>query len=388
MTKKLYSLLTILVLAALALSACATPAAETPTTAPQPTQAAPEPTQAPEPTAVPTTAPEPTEPPAEPTTAPVAVKACQVTDVGGIDDKTFNQTAWKGVQDAMADLGVEGKFLESQQQTDYEKNINAFIEEGCDLIIPVGFLLGDATAAAAAANPDQKFAIVDVDYLDFPNLLGMGFSVDQPSFLAGYLSAALSQTGIIGTYGGIQIPVLEPFMTGFYNGAMEYNARHDADVQVLGWDPVAKTGLFTGNFESLDDGRRMAETLMDEGADIIFPVAGPCGLGSAAAIAERGNAWMIGVDTDMTVSSPEYKPILITSVLKNMDKAVYDTIKAVVDGTFEGGKYLGTFTNDGVGLAPYYDNESMVPAEIQAELDEIKQDIIDGTINPMGEPAS
>jgi len=380
MSKKFFILMTILVLASMVLAACQ-PAA-TPTAAPEPT-AVPEPTKAPEPTAV----PEPTKAP-EPTAVPeVKIKACQVTDTGGIDDKTFNQTAWKGVQDAVAELGVEGKFLESQQQTDYEKNLNAFIEEGCDLVIPVGFLLGDATAKVAGENPDQKIAIVDVNYLDAPNLLGMGFAVDQPSFLAGYLSAAISKTGVIGTYGGIQIPPLEPFMTGFYMGAMEYNTRHSASVKVLGWDPVAKTGLFTGNFESLDDGRRMAETLMDEGADVIFPVAGPCGLGSAAAITERGNAWMIGVDTDMTISSPEYKPILVTSVLKNMDKAVFDAIKAVVDGTFAGGAanvYTGTFTNDGVGLAPYYDNAGLVSAELQAELDQIKQDIIDGKINPMG----
>jgi len=349
MTKKLSFVVAVLLLASMVLAAC------------QPQAAAP--------TAAPTEAPQP------------KLKVCQVTDVGGIDDKTFNATAWKGVQDAVKDFGVDGKFLESQQQTDYEKNINAFIEEKCDLIVTVGFLLGDATKAAAEANPDQKFAIIDFAYDPvLPNVLGLVFSVDQPSFMAGYLAAGMSKTGKVGTYGGIQIPVLEPFMTGFYMGAQAYNEKHGTSVQVLGWDPAAKTGLFTGNFESLDDGRRMAETLMDEGADIIFPVAGPCGLGSAAAIKERGGAYMIGVDTDMTVSSPEYTDILLTSVLKNMDKAVYDATKQVIDGTFKGGVYVSTLTNEGVGLASYHNLDSQVPAELKAEIDQLKADIRDGKV--------
>ncbi|HEY5669355.1 MAG TPA: BMP family ABC transporter substrate-binding protein, partial [Anaerolineales bacterium] len=157
MSKKIYKLLAILMLAALVLSACA----------PKPTEAPPEPVQE-------TEAPPPTAPPPPPE---AAFKACQVTDVGGIDDKSFNATAWKGVQDAMAELGIEGKYLESQQQTDYEKNIKAFIDEGCDIIVTVGFLLGDATAAAAQADPDQKFSIVDFAYdPTIPNVLGQVFN--------------------------------------------------------------------------------------------------------------------------------------------------------------------------------------------------------------------
>ncbi len=348
MSKKLYLILALVLLASMVLAAC------------QPTAA-----------------------PAEETEA---VKVCEVTDTGGIDDKGFNQTAWKGVEDAKADFGVEGKFLESQQQTDYEKNINAFIEEGCDLIVTVGFLLGDATKVAAEANPDQKFAIIDFAYdPTLENVLGLTFSVDQPSFLAGYLAAGVTKTGKVGTYGGIQIPVLEPFMTGFYMGVQEYNARHETAVEVLGWDPATKTGLFTGNFESLDDGRLMGETLMDEGADVIFPVAGPCGLGTMAAVLERGNAYVIGVDTDQYVSAPEYGSILLTSVLKNMDKAVYDTTKMVIDGTFAGGVYTGTLENGGVGLASFHDLDSVVPAELKTELETIQADIVAGTIATMGE---
>jgi len=313
--------------------------------------------------------------------APAAkIKACQVTDTGGIDDKSFNATAYKGVTDAVAQLGVEGKFLESQQQTDYEKNINAFLDEGCDLIITVGFLLGDATAAAAGANPNQKFSIVDVDYLDFPNLLGQAFKTDQAAFLAGYVAAAVTQTGKVGTFGGIQIPTVTVFMDGFALGVQYYNSQKGTSVEVLGWDPATQTGLFTGNFESTDDGRAMGETLMDEGADIIMPVAGPVGLGTAAAVQERGGGYIIGVDSDWTLTSPEYTDITLTSVLKKMDVTTFNAIKAVVDGTFAGGLTVGTMENGGVALADFHSLDSMVSAELKAELEQIKAAIIAGTI--------
>jgi putative multiple sugar transport system substrate-binding protein len=329
------------------------------------------------------------EAPEEPeSVAPEGFKVYQVTDVARIDDKTFNATAWKGVQDAEAAYGLEGKFLESQQQTDYAVNINAFIEEGCALIVTVGFLLGDDTAAAAEANPDQLFAIVDVDFFDFEagadvifdNAKELTFRTDQAAFLAGYVAAATTQTGKVGTFGGIPIPPVTIFMDGFYYGVEYYNEQNGTDVEVLGWDPATQEGLFTGNFESTDDGRAFGESLMDEGADIIMPVAGPVGLGTAAAVQERGNAYLIGVDTDMYVSAPEYGDVILTSVLKNMDVAVFVTTTSVLDGSFEGGLLVGTLENDGVGLASFHDLESMVPEGLAAELEEVKAGIIAGDI--------
>jgi basic membrane protein A len=309
-------------------------------------------------------------------------KACQVTDTGGIDDRSFNATAWKGVQDAMDELGVEGKYLESQQQTDYEKNINAFIEDGCDLIVTVGFLLGDATGASAEANPEQKFSIVDFAYDPaFDNVLGQVFNTQEAAFLAGYAAAAVSQTGKVGTFGGIQIPPVTVFMDGFALGVAHYNEKMGTNVEVLGWDPAAQTGLFTGNFESTDDGRTMGLSLMDEGADIIMPVAGPVGLGTAAAAQERGNVYIVGVDNDWFFSASDYADIILTSVLKNMDVLTYDAIVSVIDGSFEGGVIVGTLENGGVGLAPFHDMESMVPSDLVAELDQIKAGIIAGDIS-------
>ena len=307
----------------------------------------------------------------------MAFKACQVTDVGGIDDKSFNATAWKGMEDAMAEHGIEAKYLESQQQTDYEVNINAFVEEGCDLIVAVGFLLGDATAAAAEANPDQKFAIVDVNWLAADNLYGSGFAINEATFLAGYLAAGMTQTGVVATYGGIQIPPVEVFMDGFVLGVEAYNAAHGTEVQTLGWDPAARNGLFVGNFESTDDGRTMGESLMDEGADIIMPVAGPVGAGTLAVMEERGAGWIIGVDNDWTVAFESQAEYVLASALKNMDLYVHETIDKVIDGTFEGGNYLGTLENGGVGLG-YGAVE--VPDDLKAEIDALVPQIVAGDI--------
>jgi basic membrane protein A and related proteins len=248
------------------------------------------------------------------------------------------------------------------------------MEADCDLIVTVGFLLADATAAAAEANPDQSFAIVDVDYLDFPNVLGLAYSTHQAAFMAGYMAAGVSQTGVVGTFGGIPIPPVTIFMDGFYLGVMHYNEVNDADVQVLGWNPETQEGLFVGNFESTDDGRNMAESLMDEGADIILPVAGPVGLGSAAAVQERGNAWIVGVDSDWTLTASEYTDVILTSIMKLMDASVYDATEQLLAGTFEGGVYVGTLENDGVGLGTTHPD---VPAELIAEVEALRDDIIE-----------
>jgi basic membrane protein A len=319
-------------------------------------------------------------------------KVGQVTDLGGIDDKSFNSTAYAGITQAQADLGVEGKYLESKQQSDYAKNIQQFLDEKTDLIVTVGFLLGVDTATAAKANPGTKFAIVDYAYPDcfgsqvegkdcgsaseLPNVLGLTFSTDQAAFLAGYAAAASTKTGKVGTFGGINIPPVTIFMKGFQAGVNYYNQQKGTTVEVLGWDTAKSDGLFTGNFDSTDDGRSFAQSLMQEGADIIMPVAGPVGLGSAAVCKETGQCRIVGVDTDWTISAAEYKDVVLTSVLKNMNVAVFDAIKAAKDGTFKGGVYVGTLANNGVGLAAL----AGASAELQAELDQIKADIISGKI--------
>lgn len=307
---------------------------------------------------------------------------CEVTDTGGVDDKSFNATAYKGLTDAQAELGIEAKVLESQTQQDYEPNVQAFLDQGCDLIVTVGFLLGDATAKAAKKNPDQSFAIVDFAYDPEPkNVLGLTFQTDQAAFLAGYIAAGMSTSGKVGTFGGLNIPPVTIFMNGFWAGVQKYNQDNGADVQVLGWDAKKQDGTFTGDFENQDNGRRVTEDLISEGADIVLPVAGPVGLGAAAAAQDAGGVNLIWVDTDGCVSASEYCGLFITSVMKNMDVAVFDAMKSVIDGTFAGGVYSGTLENGGVGIAPYHDFDSQVPADLKSKVDELKQGIIDGSVS-------
>jgi basic membrane protein A len=309
-------------------------------------------------------------------------KVCQVTDTGGIDDKSFNATAWKGAEDAVAELGVEAKYLESQEVADYEKNLNAFIEEKCDLIITVGFLLGDATKASAEANPDFKYTIVDVSYDPvIPNVVGQVFQTDEAAFLAGYLAAATTKTGKVGTFGGLPIPPVTIFMDGFARGVLYYNEVKGTNVEVLGWDiNDPEGGLFTMSFDDQTKGKEFGIQLMDEGADIIMPVAGPVGLGTAAAITERGNAYIIGVDADWVLTNPDYAPIILTSVLKKMDVTTFNVIKDAMEGNFTGGITAGTIENGGVDLAPFHELDGMVSDELKAELEDVRAKLIDGTI--------
>ncbi len=353
---------------------------------------------APAPTPAPTAAP-PTKAPDK----PPALKVGFITDVGGIDDKSFNQTAWAGVERAIKELGVQGKYLQSRQQTDYEKNITTFVQEGYPLIITVGFLLGPDTAKGALANPKVNFAIVDYTYPDcwpgakvgvecgsekpIPNVRGLAFQTDEAAFLAGYLAAGMSKTGKVGTFGGLQIPTVTIFMKGFQAGVEYYNAQNKANVKVLGWDTKADKGLFAGSFTDPDKGRTAAKSLIDEGADVILPVAGLTGNGAFTAAKAAGNVLAIGVDVDQCKTVPDACPILLTSVVKNMDVAVFDTIKDMQTGAFKGGtNYVGTLKNNGVGIAPFNQLEGKVPDKLKKDLEQIKKDLIDGKIKTGVEP--
>jgi basic membrane protein A and related proteins len=310
---------------------------------------------------------------------PVDFRGCLVTDQGGVDDRSFNETAWAGMQRAEQELGIEIAVLESTSETDFEPNIQEFVDQDCDIIVTVGFLLGEATEAAAQANPDQNFAIVDYAYDDdYDNLRELVFATEEAGFLAGYVAASMTESGIIGTYGGINIPPVTVFMDGYLAGASYYNDENDADVQVEGWD--GNDGLFTGNFESQDDGRNVTDSLLQAGADIIMPVAGPVGLGTATAIEDFGSGMMIWVDTD-GFESTQYGQLMLTSVMKNMDVAVFDTVESAVNDAFEGGLYVGTLENEGVGLAPFHDFEGEVPQEVQDRISELREGIIAGEIS-------
>ncbi len=316
-------------------------------------------------------------------TSAMAFTACQVTDTGGIDDNSFNQTAWQGVLNAQETLGVEARFLESQAETDYEANLNSLLGGQCDIIFTIGFLLGDATQTAATANPEQLFSIVDYAYDPaIDNVLGQVYATDEAAFLAGYLAAGMTRSGILGVFGGINIPPVTIFMDGFVKGVEHYNKIHGTTVTVLGWDADTREGLFTNNFESLDDGRAFAQNLYDEGADIVLPVAGPVGLGSAALANELGTDELkiIGVDADLFLTDPERGHVYLTSIMKRMDSTVYQVIEQTMADQFEGGVIVGTLESGGVDIAPFHDFQDEVPEELAAELEQVRAGIIDGSI--------
>ncbi|CAN5466693.1 BMP family ABC transporter substrate-binding protein [soil metagenome] len=305
-----------------------------------------------------------------------------MSDTGGIDDKGFNENAYAGMQAAEEELGIgEIKFLESTSDADYERNIQTFIDEDCDIIVTVGFLLGDATKAAAEANPDQPFAIVDFTYDPaIPNVAGIIFQIDQATMLGGYLAAGMSETGTVATFGGINIPPVTSFMDGFAAGINYYNQEKGTDVQLLGWDPAAQEGSFVGNFSDTAAGQQLAEGFIQEGADVIMAVAGPVGLGAAAAVQDADEVMFIGVDVDQAISAPEFEDVMLSSILKRIDNGVEGAIGSVLDGTFEGGVQVNTLENEGVGLAPYHEFEDDVPEELTAEIDALREAIISGDV--------
>ena len=304
--------------------------------------------------------------------------ACQVTDTGGIDDASFNATAYKGMLQAEDELGVEIKFVESQSEVDFVPNIQSMIAENCDIVITVGFLLGDATAEQAVANPDTLFVGLDQGAVEgAENSRGYFYATNQPGFLAGYLSAGMTKTGKIATFGGIDIggPVTD-FMDGFVWGAEYYNSQKGASVEVLGWNPDTKEGVFVGNFESKDDGRSTGASFADEGADIVLPVAGPVGEGTAALAIERGDMLIVGVDADWFETVPSAKSVILTSILKKLDESVFDSIKDAQEGTWTSGQFFG-----GGGLTPYHDLDSEVPQELKDEVEAIASEITLGSLD-------
>ena len=368
MSKKLFTILSLVIVSVLLLSACAPKATEAPVEQPEAeeTEVMEEMTEE----AVMTE--EMTE---------AKLKVCNVNDMGGVDDKSFNATAWKGVLDAMGKYGVEGSFLESEQQTDYEKNINSYLAEGdCAIIIGIGYNISAATKAAAEANPNQKFGMIDDAYDPIlPNVAASVYNIDQATYLLGYLAASQTKTGILGTYVGMLFPSTANFMDGFYNGMMKYNEVHGTSVKLIGWNPETYSGLEVGNFNDVDKGKTITLGLLDEGADIIMPVAGPVGAGTLAAVKERG-ALMVGVDTDWSVLYDDDFAYVLGSALKRMDFWLLNTVGTVVDGTFAGNTFVGTLENEGVGIAIGVDFQDTIDPAIIAEIEQLQADIIAGTI--------
>ena len=308
-------------------------------------------------------------------------KACLVSDAGGWDDKSFNESAYNGLQDAVEIMGVQQATAESQSGSDFGPNVESMVAEGCDIVIGVGFLLEEATSAAAQANPDLAFALVDSGFeVESDNARPLLFNTAEAGYLAGYVAGGMTETGVVATFGGLPIPSVQIFMDGFYDGVMAYNDAHGESVEVLGWDKESQTGSFSNSFDDQAQGQQLANNFINQGADIIMPVAGPVGLGAAAAAQSAGDVWIIGVDSDWYESAPEFSSIILTSVVKDIDVSVLDAIADVASDEFNSEAYIGTLENGGVNIAPFHDFESEVPAELVAEIDELRAQIISGEL--------
>lgn len=316
-----------------------------------------------------------------------AVVTCLVTDLAGVDDRSFNAAAWQGVQDAVASgaAAADPILLESDEQADYAPNLDQCLAQGAEHIVTVGFELGDATATYAAANPDITFTIVDFAYDPaIDNVRGLVYQTDEAAFAAGYLAAGVTQTGIVGTYGGLNIPTVSIFMDGFTKGVNYYNDQNGASVQVLGWDVDAQDGVFTGVFDPADPVvRATCESMLDEGADIMLPVGGAINLPCGTAIQDRGlDAALIGVDQDAFLAAPaEYQDLWLVTIEKGLAIQVQRSLEDDAAGVWENGVTVGTLSNDGVGLSEYHSWADRVSPELDAEVQQILADIASGTLD-------
>ncbi|MGN9807885.1 BMP family lipoprotein [Micromonospora sp. BQ11] len=308
--------------------------------------------------------------------------ACMVTDVGGIDDKSFNTSAWAGLEAAKAEnSNIVTKYTASKAEADYEVNLTQYVNQDCDFILAVGGLMGTATSKIAKANPDQQFGIVDAK-LPETNVYPMQFDTAQAGFLAGYLAAGMSKTNAVGTYGGLPIPPVTIFMDGYADGVAYYNKAKGKNVRVLGWDKATQKGSFTNDFVKQDEGKKVSDTLVAQGADIIMPVAGGAGLGTTGAAKASGGKYnTIWVDVDGCKSTPDCSAI-ISTVVKNIPDAVKEAVLKAANGEkLEANPgFLGTLANNGVSLAPFNEFESKVPADLKTELEKLKADISAGTV--------
>ena len=311
-----------------------------------------------------------------------SLKACMVLDTGGVDDKSFNQSSWAGMQAAkQQNPNIDISYVPSNSGNDYTPNLNAEVQKKCDAIVAVGGLMATNVDKAAKANPSVQFAEVDAPSTE-PNMYGIQFNTAQGAFLGGYLAAGMSQTGKVATWGGLNIPPVTIYMDGFWEGVQYYNQKNNKSVQVLGWDETKpKAGTFSNSFTDQNKGKQISQTFVNQGADIIFPVAGGAGLGAgAAAQASGGHVSVIWVDTDGCVSASQYCKYFLTSVTKDLTGSVTQYVTQAASGNFPTGSYIGTLANNGTGLAPYHDFASKVPSDLQSQLDTVKQGIIDGSI--------
>ncbi len=299
-----------------------------------------------------------------------------VTDVGKLSDKSFNANAWQGVQDAQNDssLCVKAKYIESNQPTDYQKNIQQFVDQKFDMVVTVGFLLGDDTLTAAKANPNTKFAIVDFAYdKPTPNIVGLVFREDQAGFLAGIVAGKLTKSNTIGGVYGLDIPPVHKYRVGYENGAKYANSS----VKTLG---VYQPPSGAKSFNDPDWGKQQAQAMFGQGADIVFGAGGNTGNGALLA-AVQAKKLCIGVDVDQFVSYADADSCLVTSAEKHIALAVKTSIADMVKKQWPAsGLLLFDASNMGVGISPFHNFDSQVPADVKSLVADAQKKLAAGTL--------
>ncbi|WP_404431715.1 BMP family ABC transporter substrate-binding protein [Microbacterium lacus] len=316
---------------------------------------------------------------------------CLVSDDGGFNDKSFNQSALTGIETAADELGVDFIEVESSSANDYAPNLENLVAEGCTFIVAVGFKLSADTIASATANPEIDYAIID-DYADAdfngetdaPNIKPLVFDTVQAAYLGGYAAASWSDAaGVnkVGTFGGITIPPVTIFMDGFIDGVAKFNEDMGKTVETFGWDVAAQDGSFTGGFAANDVAKQTAQGVLDQGVDVILPVGGPIYQSAAAAIDDAGSdVLLLGVDSDLAVVDPSVADKVLVSIMKRIDTAVYDATISAASGDFDVAPYVGTLENEGVGLSSFGSFESQLPAGLLDELAALQEQIISGEL--------
>jgi basic membrane protein A len=324
--------------------------------------------------------------PEEETTDAAAVDflACAISDEGSWEDKSFNQATQSGMNRAADELGVSIELLRSVSTDDFEPNLQTSVDSGCDVIIGVGYKINDAIKKIGEANPDVSFVLIDSDP-GVANVKPLNYDVAQAAFLAGYAAADYSTSKVISTYGGIPIPPVTGFMTGYYYGAMQWGLDNNASVKVVGWNPVTEEGDFMGDFTANSAvSKQFAMSHLDQGADVIMPVAGNQFTAVTTSIEEiNPKAVMIGVDTDVSADNPDLAKYVLTSVEKRMALNVFDIISSLLKGeAFDSSSYMGTLENKGVAISPFYDFK--ISAGLMDKLADLEAGIIGGTYKPQG----
>lgn len=301
------------------------------------------------------------------------LKIGMVTDVGGVNDQSFNQSAWEGLNKVKKDLNLRVNYLESKQDADYVVNLQSMLEGKNDLIWGIGFKMSEAIKRAAKENPKQKFAIIDYSFEkeNLPNVVGVMFKAEEGAFLAGYIAAKMSKSGILGFVGGMDVPIIHAFQFGFKAGAYSANKK----IKIL--------EQFAESFSDAAKGKAIANQMMGKGADVLFHAAGAVGDGVIEAAKEK-NKFAVGVDRDQHYLAPKN---VITSSLKSVDKAIYRVSSELNAGHFKGGStlYLG-LKEDAVDIAS--STKELVPDSILKEVQEWKKDIIKGKFSPPKDKAS